>query len=347
MEERDYAVEIDPSENRSSHGKALSFIGRDRRVVDFGCWNGFVDRHLLKRGCTVTGFELDPDMAARAEQYCEKVITGDLDALDITAELEGEYDVGYFGDVLEHLRDPRRVLVAMREKLAPGGFIVVSVPNVAHASVRLALLRGQFDYSDKGILDATHLKFYTRESICDLLESAGYIVQTVDWVEQKLPAGEIEKALDPLGLANMEEVIKAFSEWEAVAFQYVIKAVPATEDAQVERLAGEKMQAEYRLRTVEQDLAVYKQLAAASDDLTEQVSALKAEQEKSGEYQRSLEQTISAKDAYIRELEEAIGESRQAVEECKQKIAEMAGMLSEIESVGETARGRRKRRNAK
>ena len=84
------------------------------------------------------------------------------------------------------------------------------MPNVAHASVRLALLKGQFDYEDTGILDDTHLKYYTRSSIGDLLESCGFMVDVVDWVEQLVSEEELHSTLDPLGLGNLEQVIARF-----------------------------------------------------------------------------------------------------------------------------------------
>jgi hypothetical protein len=252
--------------------------------------------------------------------------------MDIGAALSGEYDVGFFGDVIEHLKDPKRALVAVRHSLAEGGYVIVSVPNVAHASIRLALLKGQFDYEEVGILDSTHLRFYTRESIADLLESCGYMVEVMDWVEQKVDERTLRETLDPLGLQNMEEVVKAFSEWEAVAFQFVIKAIPATEEAQVQRLSEEKVAAEHRLRVVEKELAELKKALLMVEKLQGQLDDMNLEMEKSAEYQKSLESAINAKDAYIAQLETAVSESRERLEQCETKINEMASMLETIES---------------
>ena len=188
--------------------------------------------------------------------------------------------------------------------------MVLSVPNVAHASVRLALLRGQFDYEDTGILDATHLRFYTRESIADLLESCGYLVDVMDWVDMKVSEEQLHEALDPLGLSNMAEVAKAFSEWEAVAFQYIVKAVPATEEALVERLSDEKVKAEQQLKVLELEVT---------------------ELRKMKEHARGLEGRIQDKDAYINQLENAVAESRQLLEGCQAQIAEMGATMEEMD----------------
>ena len=187
MDEQKYFKGIDLEDENDPYTKEIALIGEGKRVVDFGCWTGGVAGVLKERGCTVTGIELDTEAAAEAAKVCDRVIVGDLDTMDLGEALAGEkYDVGLFGDVVEHLKDPRHLLVGMREALAPGGYVVVSVPNVAHASVRLSLLKGQFDYEDTGILDATNLKFYTRESIADLLESCGYLVEVMDWIDMKV-----------------------------------------------------------------------------------------------------------------------------------------------------------------
>jgi SAM-dependent methyltransferase len=323
MDESKYEAEIDLTKDNTSHLKSIELVGSDKRVVDFGCSTGFVARVLSDRGCTVTGIELDAEAAAKARAYCDRVIEADLDELDLAEALGGEkYDVGLFGDVIEHLKDPRRVLVAMRDLLAPGGYIVLSVPNVAHASVRLALLKGQFDYEDVGILDATHLRFYTRESIADLLESCGYLVDVMDWVEQKVSEDALHEVLDPLGLNNLDEVVKAFSEWEAVAYQFVIKAVPASEEAIVERLSEEKVQAQRKLRVLEKEVAEYKRVA---EGLEQQIAGAR-------EYQKNIEAAVEAKDTYIVQLENAIAESRRRLDSCEQQISEMAAMAEELES---------------
>src|SRR5437016_12769572 len=91
--------------------------------------------------------------------------------------LDGAFDAIVYGDVLEHLHDPARVLAALNRGLAPGGQAVISVPNVAHLWVRLSLAAGRFEYADRGILDRTHLRFFTRRSLGALLTGAGLRVE--------------------------------------------------------------------------------------------------------------------------------------------------------------------------
>jgi SAM-dependent methyltransferase len=101
--------------------------------------------------------------------------------------LDGPFDAIVYGDVLEHLSDPRAALVALDRTLAPGGIVIVSVPNVAHLWVRLSLLAGRFDYADRGILDRTHLRFFTRRTLVAFLHSAGLTVAELRVTPVPLP----------------------------------------------------------------------------------------------------------------------------------------------------------------
>jgi hypothetical protein len=169
------------------------------------------------------GVELDPEMAAQAERFCERVIVGDLDTLDLEAELgEERFDVIVAADVLEHLRDPPATLRALRPFLKPEGWFVVSLPNVAHASVRLALLEGRFDYQDLGLLDRTHLRFFTHESIARLFDEADLAMVEVH--RQEAPIDTTEIAVDTEAVPA--EVIRELErDADARTYQFVVKAL--------------------------------------------------------------------------------------------------------------------------
>jgi SAM-dependent methyltransferase len=323
---KDYEMEIDFSDRNDAHAIMVEMVGTDKRVVDFGCWTGFVARELKRRGCYVTGIEVDPRAAEVARSVCDRVIEADLDTIDLRESLEGEkYDVGLFGDVVEHLKDPARLLRQMREMLSPGGYIVVSVPNIAHAGVRLMLLQGRFKYEDTGILDDTHLKYYTRQSIGDLLEACGYIVDVMNWTENRVSEEELRQALDPLGLANLEKVVEAFSTWEAVAFQYLIKAIPASEEGYVQRLSEEKVQAERRLKMLQAEL---EESLAGRTELEDELQEAK-------HYIQTIKDQIDKKDAYIGELEAGLGERERSLQELKRRVEELESGSRELGSGGE------------
>ena len=146
-------------------------------VLDVGCWAGFAGRYLAaERGATVDGVEPVGEMAALAagRGYREVLESTAEAAVAELAERPARYDAVLFLDVLEHLADPGSVLRATHGVLAPGGAILASIPNVAHWSVRKELAMGRFRYEPHGIMDATHLRFFTLATAEELLTGAGF-----------------------------------------------------------------------------------------------------------------------------------------------------------------------------
>lgn len=172
-----YQLKDDPY---SSHSVILSFLGEGagRRLLDVGAADGFLAEILTARGWVVTALERDRSLAEQARGKCATVVVADL-AEGVPA-LSGPFDVIVCADVLEHLSDPLATLRALRPSLSREGWMVVSVPNVAHLWVRLSLLLGRFDYTERGILDRTHLRFFTRRTFLALLAQAEL---APDWLE--------------------------------------------------------------------------------------------------------------------------------------------------------------------
>ncbi|MBM6400679.1 class I SAM-dependent methyltransferase [Phycicoccus sonneratiae] len=158
-------------------------IGSDRReVLDVGCANGTLgDAVKQRQGARVTGVEYDEALATEARGRLDRVITGDLNQLeDITGQLEGPYDCMVFADVLEHLQDPWGVLEAFTEHLTPDGEVVISLPNVGHlATFTTVFLRRTWPRRDRGLHDSTHLRWFARKDIEQLLEGAS--LRPVSW----------------------------------------------------------------------------------------------------------------------------------------------------------------------
>jgi len=179
-----YQLKDDP---HSSHGAILVLLGEGhgRRALDVGAADGFLAELLTARGWVVTALERDPAQAERARGRCHEVIVADLGETPL--ELPGPFDAIVYGDVLEHLGDPLSALVSVNQSLAPGGVVLVSVPNVAHLWMRLSLLAGRFDYADRGILDRTHLRFFTRRTLLELLARAGLRVDELRVTPVPLP----------------------------------------------------------------------------------------------------------------------------------------------------------------
>lgn len=151
-------------------------------VLDVGCWNGTLGKVLMQecRGAVVDGIEREASQAQRArDNGYRHVQVVDLDAPLPVGE-QAVYDMLLFGDVLEHLVHPERVLAALLPSVKPGGRVLVSLPNIGFAVNRITHLLGRWDYRDYGILDRTHLHFYTKRTMVALFENAGLRVTRVE-----------------------------------------------------------------------------------------------------------------------------------------------------------------------
>jgi methionine biosynthesis protein MetW len=165
-----------------AHSILMSLIPADSRVLELGCATGYLSGYMTSElGCRVTGLEYDAGAAAVAAARAAEAHAVDLDAPDALAPAAGSapYDVLLAAAVLEHLKYPERLLQHARDLLRPGARVIVSLPNIAHWQIRLKLLAGRFDYADYGIMDRTHLHFYTPATGRALVEGAGYTVDAL------------------------------------------------------------------------------------------------------------------------------------------------------------------------
>jgi 2-polyprenyl-3-methyl-5-hydroxy-6-metoxy-1,4-benzoquinol methylase len=197
-----------------AHAKLLAAVGTGKRVLDVGCSSGYLARPLSESGNTIVGIELDPHAAREAEQFCERVLVGDVETMDLPLE-PGTFDVVLCGDVVEHLRDPVGALARLRVLLKPGGRVVLSTPNVANWAIRLSLLGGRWRYTDRGILDRTHTHLFTHATLAEALERAGYEQVRIDF---SVPVPGDSDVLDGLGRAvgRLRPPLFAY-QWIAVA----------------------------------------------------------------------------------------------------------------------------------
>lgn len=181
-----YRLKMDP---HSSHSVILRHLpaGVGKRLLDVGAAQGYLAEILTRRGFEVTCLERDPGLAAQAAGKCHRVVVADLERE--LPPLDGPFDVIVYGDILEHLSDPARVLASLNRHLKEDGIIIVSVPNVAHLWVRLQLLFGRFDYAGRGILDRTHLRFFTRKSFLRFLADSK--LEVLRLVPAPVPLSEV------------------------------------------------------------------------------------------------------------------------------------------------------------
>jgi 2-polyprenyl-3-methyl-5-hydroxy-6-metoxy-1,4-benzoquinol methylase len=160
----------------TSHGRLLSWLdGRPSgRVLDLGCSDGALAEQVRALGNEVVGVDAIEHDGAR--DRVDQLVVADLDG-GIPSEAGKGFDVVLCADVLEHVRAPERLLADAHRCLAPGGVILASIPNFAHWYPRARVAVGRFDYDRRGILDAGHMRFFTRASFERMVESEGYIIR--------------------------------------------------------------------------------------------------------------------------------------------------------------------------
>jgi SAM-dependent methyltransferase len=193
------------------------------RLLDLGAAGGHLGRALRDRCVYLAGVEPDPALPASAREGYDE--WRQADALS-AGDWKEPFDVVLCADVLEHLPRPEELLSRIRRWLRPGGVLLVSLPNVANVTVRAALLAGRFPYADRGILDRTHLRFYTRASACALIAGAGFRIQSVD-----ATAMPYELAVSLLARPPWRGPVRAFADLSArtwptlFGYQFVVEAL--------------------------------------------------------------------------------------------------------------------------
>jgi len=295
-----YDLTIDPDAENNTHAFALAMIGHNKTVLEVGCATGYFTKVLAERGCKVTGMELDAEAAAQAEKWAERVIVGSVDEEEPWDQVDDEsMDVITFGDVLEHLRDPLSVLRRARNKLKPTGFVVTSLPNVAHGDVRLSLLHGSFPYRDLGLLDRTHLRFFTVDSIRELLREAGLTVVDTKRVIVPLFATEFELSKDDYPDAVVEEV-RSNSEYET--YQFVTKSVIDDGSQAVAEMAERLQEESDRVHVIEERSRDFERQV---HELTQRVALMAEERAQLGDLERWRE-LAQQLDERVKQLEDEL-----------------------------------------
>lgn len=185
----------------------LDRIGTDAKsILEFGCGEAPLGAALKKRQkCRVVGIELDPEAAAVAQKRIDAVYRGDV--REIVSIMDEQFDWIIGGDIVEHLDEPWSFLDDLRNVAKPGAHLLLSIPNLANASLVNDLLRGRFDYVYMGLTCVGHLRFFTRQSLADMLTIAGWTVVAIEPQDAvATPAREeLMRALDAAGVAYSRE----------------------------------------------------------------------------------------------------------------------------------------------
>ncbi len=211
----------------SSHSLLLQACGetaRGRRVLDLGCGQGHLSRILAARGLEVVGVERAGGYGASAPEGV-RIVEGDLE--QGIPDVGGPFDVVLCGDILEHLKDPGRLLDQITTLLRPGGRLIASLPNSGNIYFRLTVALGRFPKEDRGLFDRTHLHFYTWDGWERLLGAHGFEVESVH--PSGIPVGLAVPSMDgSLAIRAAERLCHiAARVWKRLfAYQFVVAARP-------------------------------------------------------------------------------------------------------------------------
>jgi SAM-dependent methyltransferase len=212
----------------SSHYWILKALDAEKspvKILDVGTASGYLGKIWTARGHSVTGIEFDAATAEKARGYYDSFQIADLETFAFPYRREFDYIV--FADVLEHLRDPAAVLRRCLPALKESGKIIISVPNVANWIIRLSLLFGKFDYTDRGILDRTHLRFFTLRSLQELMGEVS--CRVLDVIPTPLPFQLVFPFSEAGFFTPFHAAHYAITRvWKSLfAYQFVITAAPS------------------------------------------------------------------------------------------------------------------------
>jgi 2-polyprenyl-3-methyl-5-hydroxy-6-metoxy-1,4-benzoquinol methylase len=207
----------------SSWYKILHLVDAGSKVLDIGCSSGNFGEILIKeKNCIVDGIELDKEDSSEARKKLRNVyeLNIETDSLDAITD---KYDYIYFGDVIEHLVKPVQALERLESlfKNKKTAKILFSLPNMSHISVRLMLLNGKMEYGQTGLLDDTHLHFYTLDELNRVFNRAGMEISHFDPVIKDYPKALLDKELSVVGLRNTKVFTDFVNSTNASIYQLV------------------------------------------------------------------------------------------------------------------------------
>jgi 2-polyprenyl-3-methyl-5-hydroxy-6-metoxy-1,4-benzoquinol methylase len=205
--------------------KTLEEESEPLRILDVGCAAGYLGKILRERGHYVAGIESDAASAKKARAFYDVFYLADIETFAFPYRQEFDYIL--FADILEHLRDPAAVLRKAIPALRDTGKLIISVPNVANWIIRLSLLFGNFDSADRGILDKTHLHFFTLRTLTKMMAEVS--CRVLDVTPTTLPVQLVFPSTEGKAFAPLHALHYALTgSWKTVfAYQFVVTAAPS------------------------------------------------------------------------------------------------------------------------
>ena len=216
---------VDKPSAWSSHSLIASYLNvlpAQSKVLDVGAASGTLARMCQNKSLRLFGIEPNPDWAQIASPLYERIWICSIS--DIDSELLQGFDAVVLGDILEHLPNPEAVLQKLVECQSRDSLFIISVPNVANLWVRLNLLLGRFDYADRGILDRTHLRFFTRRTLIHMIQNSGLEIVSIQVTP--IPLELVSRFFVTLPGRFAHAVLARFTRWlpTLLGYQFVVQA---------------------------------------------------------------------------------------------------------------------------
>jgi len=213
---------------RNINHELLEICPPAKSVIEYGCGEGrFLEAYKSKNPkARVVGFELFSAAAEIAKTRVDEVVVGNAEELDLndTSISDTDFDLIIYGDVLEHFVDPWKAIKRHTQLLKPGGYICACIPNVSHWSMIFELVNGTFEYKDSGLMDRTHLRFFTKSSIEKMMQDVGLEIEIL--APRNFQTKNTENALKTLAKLFGKPMDKIASrrleDWST--FQYLVRA---------------------------------------------------------------------------------------------------------------------------
>ena len=216
-----YRLRRDPKSSHQQIARLLKEL-RPQQVLDVGAAQGILGQLLADSGITIDAIEPNPDWAEAAKPYYRRVVNSTVEAADLP---DNTYDCIVCADVLEHLPDPLSTLKRLRQAAKPDATFIISLPNVAHLAVRAMLLFGRFPRMERGILDKTHLQFFTKDTAKNLLSDAGLKVDRT--LTTIVPLEDFGNGLFTKTMMGMQRLaVAALPRLFAMQWIFIAKPIP-------------------------------------------------------------------------------------------------------------------------
>jgi 2-polyprenyl-3-methyl-5-hydroxy-6-metoxy-1,4-benzoquinol methylase len=337
----DYEYTFDPTAANDTAASVYRLARRGgSRILDLGSGPAIISAHLAANDSKeVTCVDASSDsLAAARARGIDKTIVADLaDSAWADQLADEQFDVIILADVLEHLINPRQLVqtIADRRLLAPGGQLVISIPNAGHEAIVAELVRGRFTYQDTGLLDSTHLRFFTLDTLRALLESTGYFITQIERTHRTAEQTSLSVHDATLPTELRDRILQAAP--EAQTYQFIVRAEPADAARDLAETREQFSLLGAELAEVKRILQRTQDEAEAHDDRSEEVALLRAELDRGERSRMQLKTEAELADRELALLRQRIAHVEGVLERERKRHGQVLGSAKKAAEIKNAA----------